>query len=199
MTFPVHPGSVELTLGALDAVHGIRSFDVGDLDASTTAAGSFALPARRTVRFAVRDPLGNPVQGAQIDVRPTELVSSLYDRLELSLFGASTSTNADGTALVRVQPGTYVIEVSGARGEVALNGVAFEQRVLPGSDPAVDIVLDFGSVVGGRLLGPNGAPLAGITVRAWPEDEPGERPLAHAVTDNDGRYRLQLPLPDDES
>lgn len=193
----LQPGAVEVTLGALDGENGLRTFPARTVPAATTGLGSFTLPSRRRVVIDVRDPLGTPVRSARIDLEPRSIAATSGATLPLSLFGASTATDAAGRGEVRVQPGQYDVEISGGRGAVAVAGVTFEQPVSTGTDASTEVVLDFAGVVGGRLLDPDGVPLAGVTVRAWRPDGAGARPLATGVTDHNGRYRLSLPFDSD--
>lgn len=70
----------------------------------------------------------------------------------------------------------------GAFGEFTVDDI---QRGIPR-----DIVLLEGGVVAGRLLGPDGAAMAGLRVTTWPEDGNRFNNLRDAITTADGAFRI---------
>ncbi|HXG58821.1 MAG TPA: carboxypeptidase regulatory-like domain-containing protein [Thermoanaerobaculia bacterium] len=104
-----------------------------------------------------------------------------------------TFTSDDGTfVLENVPPGTHTLMVQSAGFTMTrVPGVVVEE----GKAAEVEVELDHGVRVSGRVTGPDGAPLSGATVRV---EIPGAGPLARvpglgntAATDANGEYVIE--------
>lgn len=141
-------------------------------------------PAVRIVG-RVLDPTGAPVAGAQIRAwlsgeSPDRPVSIRPCRL----LDATAETDAGGQfVLEALPPGWWTVRAEAAGW---LSAETERRHVLAGASlDGVEIVLGAGAVLAGRVLAPDGAPLAGAEVRAY-----GERSDPRATTAGDGTYHL---------
>ncbi len=149
---------------------------------------------------------GAAVSGARVRIWHDTQVpeeATLFTRLLPQAVGEVTYSAKDGTfRLRRIEPGAYRLE---ARAEGFAAKTLGPVEVRAGSVPArVDIALDAGGSLAGRVVDSGGDPLAGIEVVAFPtaagsgpppseEDELvqlGAIGAAAAVTGSDGAYRL---------
>ena len=139
------------------------------------------------VRIAGRviDPTGAPVAGAQIrgwlsGESPDRPVSIRPCRL----LDATAESDAAGQFILEaLPPGWWTVRAEAAGW---LSAETERRHVLAGASlDGVEIALGAGAVLAGRVLAPDGAPLAGAEVRAY-----GERSDPRAVTAGDGTYHL---------
>jgi len=89
-----------------------------------------------------------------------------------------------------LMPGTYEFEASSSAGRVTREPV----RVVLGSSgptPAIELRLDRGAAVTGRILSPQGAPVAGATIEVMRCLESSWRNEAWVISRPDGRYRAE--------
>lgn len=125
---------------------------------------------------------GQPVIGARVTA------------FELAGLGAapSTLTDNDGHYALTVGAGAPVsllVEPS------ALDKLSSRRVALAAGTTQADVALDPGLLVSGQVLSPAGAPLRAVRVEAlcWSCSSP--TPLADAVSDDAGGYRIYLPDP----
>jgi len=170
--------------------------------ATTLAAGvlGVAQPAHAadgTIGGTVTGPDG-PVEGAQVTLYLYDAVDDEY------YYGASASTDADGTYSLSVVPGSYRLAFEDLdRGDLVgeyyddqLDVDLADSVTVPdgGSAPPADAELAPASHVTGKITGPFGLPLDGVSVsahRATTIDGRVEYPqVSGAVTDALGRYDI---------
>jgi len=172
------------------------SFEL-EIEAGATHRATLTLPAGERVRGSVRDDEGNPLARAQ-------LVFELSGRDAPELEVAAT-TDAAGQFELRDVVGWYDL---GARAEGHLPSALVELDDLPSREGArrVDFTLTPGAGrLVGRVLDPEGTPLAGARVVAGtrnghivvgPHGGNATAPMPHAVrTDAEGRFVLADALP----
>lgn len=122
----------------------------------------------------VRDAEGRPVAGAPVSVTSAGRMVGFAE------------TGPDGTCtLPVVETGAAAVATAGG-GDL---GLAATELVLDGARLAWEAVLDRGREARGRLLGPDGAPLAGFTV----ELVAGDRVLWHDATVSAGDGAFAIP------
>jgi protocatechuate 3,4-dioxygenase beta subunit len=150
---------------------------------------------------------GAPVPGARVRIWRDAQVpeeATLFMRLLPQAVGETTYCASDGSfRLRRIEPGSYRVEAR-AQGYAARTAGPLE--IEDGSAPArVDIVLDAGGALEGRIVDVEGQPLAGIEVVVFPiargsglfadeEDElvqTGAVGAAAALTGSAGSYRIE--------
>lgn len=145
--------------------------ETGPAAETTVADGS---PASLVV--AVRSESGAPLADRVVLVRATAVDAARSE-------GAELRTGADGTARLD--------GLSAGMAEVRLLPGALERvELVAGDTRRIELVLREGIVAVGRVVDPEGAPVAGAEV--W-IDEPGDAARSHRVTRADERGRFRLP------
>ena len=148
-------------------------------------------PAAR-VAGRVVGPNGEPVPGAQVEAELEREPDSSGPFPSLSVSpcplgsgSRSASTGLDGSFLLEaLEPGRFRVSAMAAGYLPATrNGVEVRHGV---ENRTPDLALQRGAVLFGRVLAPDGTPVAGAAVRAS-----GERTQPRGVTDGDGNYRLE--------
>jgi hypothetical protein len=165
--------------------------DAPGVEAPSPEPLRITLRPARSLAGRVVDDAGKPIPGVRI---------SLVETRELRMAGGSQSggssrtageTDAEGRFVAtHLTPGTVHLsfEASGFLGKV-LRGLSIPEE----EDPApVEVVLETGAVLSGRVVDSRGRPAAGLRVVVHPL-EPKERMLpsgAEADTDADGGFRI---------
>ena len=95
-------------------------------------------------------------------------------------------TSSDGSYRISLMPGTYWVEIQPPEGS-GLAGRSVNVKVA--EHTALDIVLELGVILSGRVTGPDGTPVAGVDITAtnWLENL-----RAYGNTSIDGTYRITL-------
>jgi protocatechuate 3,4-dioxygenase beta subunit len=142
-------------------------------------------PAAR-ISGRVVNPAGAPVEGARLAAwlsgespeRPQSLRPCMRDA------GSTRADGEGGFTLESLPPGWWIVRAS-ANGWLPAET---ERRQVRGGEHLVgmEIVLGQGAVVAGRVLSPDGAPMAGAQVQVL-----GERSGPATVSGADGAYRLE--------
>jgi protocatechuate 3,4-dioxygenase beta subunit len=148
------------------------------------------LAAARVLNGRVVGPLGEPVQGASIDQIETRQI-----RLGGSGSGMTSSESGGRTdAEGRFQ----LNELAAGPVDLIVSAEGYKRRTLNGIEapeaggPELAISLEKGEALTGKVVDSHGEPVAAAALHALPEE-----PLTHgsreveAVTDGDGRYRLE--------
>jgi thiol-disulfide isomerase/thioredoxin/protocatechuate 3,4-dioxygenase beta subunit len=103
-----------------------------------------------------------------------------------------TITDADGKFVIRGLPeARYVLSVED-RGGQWLFRPRERLLVMPGETLEVDVSMETGVAVSGRVFDSDGHPVEGAALSAL-ADTQGAPGLAHVMTDHEGRYRLLVP------
>lgn len=121
------------------------------------------------VHGTVRDALGRPVAGLELEAEweGTPELGQMEDELGPWISDRRAPSAEDGSyALAGLLPGDYDLRLRGARGEL----VRDERVLAAGESVAWDPVLEAYAALRVRLLGPDGAPLAGWGVAAGERD-----------------------------
>ncbi len=168
---------------------------------------------------------GAPIAGARVRIwRDTQVPdeATLFTRLLPQAEGEVTYCARDGAfRLRRIEPGAYWVEARAA-GHAAKTLGPVEIAAGPGASPEdgsapadspvrIDIALEAGASLAGRVVGAGGEPLSGVEVVAFPvaeayvpppdsDDEvvqTGALGAAGTVTRGDGAYKIEH-LPDAE-
>ena len=135
----------------------------------------------------VLDPDGRPLAGARVYSPSSQTGRHLGDRLFLRKRWVIAATDAEGRYELDGYlrgPGSVYAEAPGYVRQLQWRPAAEGERV------ELDFVLSRGGALEGRVLSPEGAPLAGV--RVWvdlPDDLQHQRPV-EARTGTDGRFRL---------
>jgi hypothetical protein len=110
--------------------------------------------------------------------------------------GFSASTDSSGAFSVDLPAGSYLARIE-PPSSAGLAPAVFPLDVP--ADGAVDAVLRLppSILVTGRIFAPDGSPLAGASIEAWPDDAESSllEPLARGTSDDRGQYRLIVPAP----
>jgi protocatechuate 3,4-dioxygenase beta subunit len=148
---------------------------------------------------------GAPLAGARVRIwRDTQVAeeTTLFMRLLPDTVGDATYSTSDGTYhLRRIEPGSYHVEARAGGHAVRTMGPI---QIRAGAPARIDLALDPGAPLEGRVVDTAGEPLSGIEVVAFPvpagtaalpdeEDEivqTGVLGAAAAVTGQDGAYRM---------
>ncbi|MDH3522577.1 MAG: carboxypeptidase-like regulatory domain-containing protein [Acidobacteriota bacterium] len=139
-----------------------------------------------TLRGRVVDPRGEAIPRARVEVVREGGGGSFGGQVFSRTAGAALSDESGRFEIADVEPGAVrVIASADDRLPKELGGI----ELVAGEEPdELEIELAPGAVVEGRVLGPDGAPQSGATVRL--EGGVAIWRFAMASTDGDGRYRL---------
>lgn len=169
---------------------GYVSASAPGVEAPTAEPLRIELRPARSLSLRVLDPERRPVAGArvsQIEVRETgagKASSSSWSAVGLG------ETDKEGRAVLsELEPGELrlLVRAQGYR-PAELPGV----RILEEEEPEpLEILLEPGALLEGRVLDGRGEPMARVQMRVLPPD-PGSRPrpMISALTEEDGRYRF---------
>lgn len=157
-----------------------------DLGVTTLTEGAL-------VRGRVLDENGNPIAGAQIsatehreDMPGLDMIVGLEGLGIRTNSAHTTKTNEDGNfSLSGVKSGDYQIRAT-ATGYAAYK--SDPMQLSDGVQKELDIVMDRGGEITGRVIDPNGTPMAGIQVAAMRFMPMPSR--SQTETDADGNFRL---------
>ncbi|MEZ5978848.1 MAG: carboxypeptidase-like regulatory domain-containing protein [Planctomycetota bacterium] len=140
------------------------------------------------VSGVVVEPSGSPVAGAKVSVADGEQSHSSREMTtspgvrRFTSGGGSCTTDADGAfALERLRPGPLTVRVEA-------NTYPLLDAQVPGDGVPLRLVLDPGLLLSGRVLGADGAPAVGATVRIGSMRLPGR---AEVLTDEDGVFHAR--------
>lgn len=168
---------------------GYVSFEAPGVEVPRAEPLDIVLHAERTLAGRVVDRAGLPVVQARILVVKSQEVS-LGDGASSS-HGLSTAGQTDPEGrfvLTQLEAGllNLRIEASGFRPRT-LQGVRIPERDEPSP---LEVVLEPGTVLEGRVLTASGTPAAGVWVLASPFPQTRGQKLSGEETDADGRYRM---------
>ncbi|NIM62460.1 MAG: hypothetical protein GTO30_12680, partial [Acidobacteria bacterium] len=150
----------------------------------------FRLQPSSRISGTVLDPAGEPIAGAQVDMTRMRGVEAGGMAVQIAT-REDTVSDADGRfAFLEQEPGKVSLTaVASGFQEAKLADLA----VPKGEDlEGVEIRLEQGAIVQGRVLTPDGRPAIGASVgkvRGGPGFGPGTR--GSAPVDGDGYYRLE--------
>ena len=143
----------------------------------------------RRVVGTVVDTEGNPVTGAQVELR-WPLDPSDFRSLTDIPATAATTNDQGAFVLPATAPGDY---------EVGVSHSAYAERPasrvdLPDGESDFEIgnlTLVAGSTIHGFVTGPDGRPVAGAAIQSIGEYRTGGAPVRTATADGDGRFRIE--------
>jgi hypothetical protein len=213
MSFTGRDGSFEL-LGLLDGQYVVGAEAEGFVrdDKKPIPAGErnvqIALEKQGGVRVIVTNKNGQPLSRYTLELKSYfEGQPDNFGRVPDKYPVPVTSARNGEYLLEGVNPGSYVMQV-----EAPNHAKKYSEHftvVAGGEPPLVQVQLGQGGVISGRIVGPNGAPLAGVAVSTMPNnlDEnpftnwiiglvPKKITESHVTTGRDGRFKLSLLLPD---
>lgn len=153
----------------------------------------------RNLRGRVETPDGGAGAGIRVRFIPTNLLGATILRYDVqpALLTQETVTASDGTFRAALTDGTYRLQIEPSE----RTGWARLERtwtVTAESDgTSVDERLNRSGVVWGRVIRADGDPVVGAEVTTYPPSQ-FLTPLATALTDASGFYRLVLPAPSAE-
>jgi Carboxypeptidase regulatory-like domain len=169
------PGSCVVQVQAADHVTGTQR-DIVVTEGQTTSGVTVKLEPGQVIEGVVQDERGVPIVGATVFVRHQgnrDFVSDVLNR------GAETD-EAGRFRAGDLAPGEYLVRAS-------LKGYISESvRGIHSGTTGVRITLARGMTIKGRVLGPNGQPVAGVRAYA---NRPGSQ--GWAVTDRDGTFVIE--------
>lgn len=162
------------------------------LSLAKAAPGPLRIELASATRLTGRvvDPDGHPISGAyaRADIGGENPWNAIdMGRPPCSGDGRFPDANTDGDGRFILEPlrtGFYHLRIS-AEGFLATEPELLEVDI-DREPPAMEVVLERGATLIGRVLAADGSPAAGATVRA-----DGERRSPPTVTDQEGNYRLQ--------
>jgi len=192
----------------------LRPFPDSELSTDRLDLGEIRLAAPASLQGIVRTPQGEPIAGAAIFVLPIVKESTRdlslpgFDPREIAVYSDSRgryflSGLAAGAYSIRgVPPGVLEDAVTTnmsteAPGPVARLSVELAEGERRGG---LDLTIELGEVICGKVIGEDGRALAGATVEADPEVSPGRRGLSATGADGyfqigrlgRGKYRLRV-------
>lgn len=177
----VPPGAVDLVVRAAGYVSGSRG-DITAEDGKTVTGIDIQLDRGATISGRVTSG-GSPVAGA--DVRPASQRGPQMMSQQLAAGGTSTTTDGDGLyKLDGVAEGDRLIEFHRQGFVTAQKPV----EVKAGKDVQLDVELDPGKEMHGRVVDHSGRGIAGAYIAASPAGE--RRGGPSIVTDSDGMFVL---------
>lgn len=143
----------------------------------------------RRVVGTVVDTEGNPVTGAQVELR-WPLDPSDFRSLTDSPATAATTNGQGAFILAATAQGEYEVGVSHSEyAERPASRVA-----VPAGESDFEIgafTLVAGFTIHGIVTGPDGRPVAGATIQSIGQYRPGGAPTRTATADTDGRFRIE--------
>jgi len=147
------------------------------------------------VSGAVVDEQGVPLSGVTVSAELRDIYSRPAELFPLTraLFGQTVESDASGDFELQLAPGTYSLTAVPA----AESGLArkSEQFVVDGFNASLELQLEQGGAVAGRIVTSDGEPIAGATVEAWTADPTNPALIDRAVADERGQYRLVIAAP----
>lgn len=164
--------------------------DAPGVEAPTAAPLRIELRPARSLELRVLDPERRPVAGAQIsqvEVQETGIGASISSSWSASGLG---ETDEEGRAVLsELEPGELrlLVQAQGYR-PAELNGLRIPEE---GESEPLEISLETGVALEGRVLDGRGEPVAGAHLRVFPSEtvqQPG--PMLSAMTREDGQYRF---------
>lgn len=169
---------VEPPAGASDGLSAFKQIVAG--------AGSWTLILQPPIQLTglVTTPGGMPVVGARVTAMETVGLGA----------APSTTTGNDGRYTLSVDPGAPLQLLVEPGASDKLSGSV---TTLPAGSTQADIALGSGLLVTGLVRSPTSAPLRAVRVEALCGSCGSTTPIASAVSDATGTYRLYLPDPGD--
>ena len=147
--------------------------------------------ALRRLTGRVLDPEGRPVSGAQVNTFTEHERGLGGDGTSYSHWSYQpTTTDDEGKFVLTGEAGevSFGVRASGYRMRL-VRGLRFPEH---GDAAPVEITLERGAILEGRVVDGRGEPVAGADVRAYLEDRKDRMlPGSHGKTDTEGRYRLE--------
>jgi len=175
------------------------SFQLGRPGYVGTTVGPLEVPRVEPIE-AVLDPAsdvigtvtnasGEPVAGAQVSLTRTRTVEMGNNVMKAIMMNADESDAQGRFVFEDQEPGTISLSaVASGYQEVKLDSV----EIPKGKDlEGIELPLDAGAVVQGRVLAPDGRPVIGAGVRLVGEGEEFMRMMGGTGTDGSGYYRLE--------
>lgn len=169
----VHPGAVVLTARAGGYSETHLSLDIADGEALTNL--EVILSAGASLRGTVRDPSGSPAADVLIGLEPVD-----GQRVPSAL---TRSDRSGSFAFGGLEPGSYLVAAEGRTGHRARRRVH-----VTGDISEIDIALEPGALVTGRVRDRDGRPLAStdvVLVGSSPDSSSRQ-----ATTDDTGTFRF---------
>ena len=143
----------------------------------------------RRVVGTVVDTEGNPVTGAQVELR-WPLDPSDFRSLAESPATAATTNDQGAFVLPATAAGEYGVDAS--HSEYAQRPTTLVDLPEGESDFEIgDLTLVAGSTIHGIVTGPEGTPVAGASIQSIGEYRTGGAPIRTATADGDGRFRIE--------
>ncbi len=184
--------------------YGTRVYDFPDAELEGDVdLGTFALRRGATLRGTLRTPDGAPLPGHELRLVGTndDVLRLRADATEAhtSWYTEQRRSHTDGRGgfhFADVAGGSYELRVrlSGQRDDALQHPV----DVADGVDrDGIELVLDLGGSLAGRVLAPDGTPVVGIHVEARPLAVESWRAVARVETRAEGRFAF-AGLPDEE-
>lgn len=138
----------------------------------------------------VRDEAGKPIANATLQLDDARYQAALNPSPEL----LTTTSGSDGAfAFANVAPGNRILTAAAEGfGTLTLKGLAFEAQ----SEPQTrDVVLRVAEAICGRVVGPNGEPIAGATLTAIGFNSMKHSVRAQTTSDAKGEFCVGALLP----
>ena len=170
------PGTYSISIG-LPSGSPFVSKSIPDYKIAGDQTFDIKLDRGATLSGRVTDPDGKPVQGVNINAH-SQLLNA----------GGGIQTDAEGRYRIILLPGTYSINISLPSGSALVSKNIQEYKIT--ADQTLDIKLDRGNILSGRVTDPDGKPVQNVYVNLY-SSQPGAIG-AGGSTDAEGRYRITL-------
>ncbi len=167
------------------------------------------LPSLVALRGIVVTAAGQPMAGATVLLAPStpKPTAFLVDALDAAFLPRQASAVVDGSGqfVVPVDPGSFDVSVRAAQEGSGFPWVVRSRLTVQGGSAGPDLgvlTVAYPAFLGGVVVGPDSAPAAGATVRAWlPVKDAASADgfggtvvqIGETSTASDGGYRLALP------
>ncbi len=131
-------------------------------------------------------PDGKPAVGIEVAARISDSSRVYYH----STF--TTFTGANGEFVIHGLPSKdVVLTASDPKGKWMMRPIE-DVHIAPGEGTKIQINMEPGAMISGRVLDPDGKPVKGAAISAVSDTDPGSG-LGGDMTDADGRYRFRIP------
>ncbi len=197
--------STGLAQGFLSGASAPSPADVATLTLDTTTTMNFTLQPLGSISGRVTQPDGSPLVGSSVTALVVQYPGLAWFPSTMGAYHRTAFTDSNGDyTMTGLAPASFSITASPVNSNDPLAFEYYQNQyrqttadpvvVAPGTaTTGIDIQLEVGGVISGRVTGPNGEPIAGTGVSAI--DLTGLYAGADTYTDSNGEYVLRGIIP----
>lgn len=189
----LYPGTYALLGASLSREHAVTRQDGVHIGTGAELL-DVRLGLRRPINGRVVDDGGvEALVGAAVVFEPLLLENrdAADFTVPIQLLGDSVETDSEGRFQAALHPGTWIASAR-PTGDSSQTRSWFRIEIDPERE-SIDLRMRNASDTAGRILDPDGAPLAGAEVSAWIAWGDMLLPLSPVITASDGSFRLRIP------